>query len=340
MLFRREIVIGLWQDKLAFYRLHSHGNRLMPSRKLLIPRRKFLAGSASALALAGLPRVAAVAKAPSLPYVVIGDWGRNGADDQREVGLQLGRTAEKIGSHFTISVGDNFYEDGVAGVDDPQWRSSFEDIYAAPSLMKPWNIILGNHDYRGNVEAQFAYAAVSPRWRLPSRYYRKTEALGGGVSADYFYLDTSPFVTAYRNSKVKIDDQQTAPQLAWLDEELGRSRAAWKIVIGHHPVYTVTGNEQNTGELIAQLKPILDRHRVHVYVNGHIHNQQHLTVDGVHYITTGAGSQTLPVPPPGSGQFTSDSHGFMTVEHSADAFRFAFLDEAGKELYRTAIARG
>ncbi|MEI9982910.1 MAG: metallophosphoesterase [Aliidongia sp.] len=312
----------------------------MSPRKFLIPRRKFLAGGASALALAGLPRVPAVAKAPSLPYVVIGDWGRNGADDQHEVGVQLGKTAEKIGSHFTISVGDNFYEDGVAGVNDPQWRSSFEDIYAAPSLMKPWNIILGNHDYRGNVEAQFAYSAVSPRWRLPSRYYKKTEALGGGVSADYFYLDTSPFVTTYRNSKVKIDGQQTAPQLAWLDEELGRSRAAWKIVIGHHPVYTVTGNEQNYRRtdyaaeadsrsasracLCQRAYPqsaASDRRR------RALHHDRRRLADAARAAA-------------GSGQFTSDSHGFMTVEHSADAFRFAFLDEAGKELYRTAIARG
>jgi hypothetical protein len=30
----------------------------------------------------------------------------------------------------------------------------------------------------------------------------------------------------------------------------------------------------------------------------------------------------------------------MTVEHSSEAFRFAFIDEAGKELYRAAVRRG
>jgi tartrate-resistant acid phosphatase type 5 len=313
----------------------------MPPRKLLIPRRKFLVGGAATLALSALPRVPALARAPSLPYVVIGDWGRNGADDQREVGIQLGKTAEQIGSRFTLSVGDNFYEDGVADLVDPQWQSSFEAIYSAPALMTPWHVILGNHDYRGNVEAQLGYGAISPRWRLPARYYQRSEALGGGVGADYFYLDTSPFVTRYRGTKVRIDGQDTAAQLAWLDRALGASKAAWKIVIGHHPIRTTTdGAEQNTPELIGQVKPLLERHGVHVYINGHVHNQQHLAVDGVHYITSGAGSQTVSVPDGRDGQFASASHGFMSVAHSADAFRFAFIDETGKELYRAAIARG
>jgi tartrate-resistant acid phosphatase type 5 len=312
----------------------------MSRRVLLVPRRKFIAGSVSALGLAVLPRVPAEARAPSLPYVVIGDWGRGGADDQREVGLQLGKTAAVIGSRFTISVGDNFYDDGVRDLVDPQWQNSFEAIYADPSLMTPWHVILGNHDYRGSVEAQLGYGAKSPRWRMPARYYKRSEKLGGGVSADYFYHDNSPFVTGYRGTKVKIDGQDTGAQLAWLDRELGASRAGWKIVIGHHPVFTVTAGDQNTPELIARLKPLLDRHGVHVYINGHVHNQQHLVVDGVHYITSGAGSQTLGVPPAGKDQFTSDRHGFMTVAHSADAFRFAFIDESGRELYRAAVRRG
>jgi tartrate-resistant acid phosphatase type 5 len=312
----------------------------MPLRPLQLPRRRFLAGGASALGLAAWPLVPAEAKAPSLPYVVIGDWGRGGADDQREVGRQLGRTAAAIGSRFTISVGDNFYENGVLDLVDPQWQSSFEAIYDAPSLMRPWHVVLGNHDYRGNVEAQLGYGAKTPRWRLPARWYKRRETLGSGVAADYFYLDTSPFVTGYRGTRVKIDGQDAGAQLAWLDRELGSSPAAWKIVIGHHPVFTVGGNQQNTPELIGQLKPLFDRHGVQAYLNGHVHNQQHLAVDGVHYITSGAGSQTGPVPPAGTGQFTSDSHGFMTVEHSSEAFRFAFIDEAGKELYRAAVRRG
>jgi tartrate-resistant acid phosphatase type 5 len=309
----------------------------MSAFRFSIDRRTLLTGASAAIGAGLLPRVPAEAQAPSLAYVAIGDWGRGGADDQYQVAAQLGKRAAAIGSRFTLSLGDNFYEDGVADTEDPQWLCSFEAIYTAPALQRPWHVILGNHDYRGSVEAQLAYGAKSRRWRMPSRYYKRTEEIGGGVRADYFHLDTSPFVLSYRGTKVAIDGQDPAVQLNWLERELAASQAAWKIVIGHHPVFTVAGGDKNTKELIELLHPLLLRHGVHVYVNGHIHNQQYLEVDGIHYITTGAGSQALPVPPFGSGQFTSDAHGFMSVEHSADAFRFALLDEAGKVLFHKAV---
>ncbi len=309
----------------------------MQQRKPVVRRREFLAGTVAVLGLS--PRVPAQAKAAGQSYVVIGDWGRGGADHQRAVGIQLGRTAEAIGSRFTVSVGDNFYEDGVSGPGDPQWRTSFEEIYTAPSLMTPWHVILGNHDYRGDVAAQIGYSATSRRWSLPARYYQRTETIAPGVAADYFFIDTSPFVAAYRGTKVRIEGQDTGAQLAWLERALGQSQAAWKIVFGHHPVFTVPGGELDTAELIGQVKPLLDRHGVRAYINGHVHNQQDLTVDGVHYITSGAGSQTFQVPAGGAGQFTSGAHGFMTVAHDADAFRFAFIDEFGAELYHATIAR-
>ena len=48
-----------------------------------------------------------------------------------------------------ISVGDNFYEDGVSSVDDSQRRTSFEGVYAVPAVQVPWYSLLGNHAYRG-----------------------------------------------------------------------------------------------------------------------------------------------------------------------------------------------
>src|SRR5580692_6262701 len=118
------------------------------------------------LAAAGLATLPAQARAPSLDFVVIGDWGRRGRWHQREVATQMGRTAATLGSQFVISVGDNFYENGVDSVTDPYWRTSFEQIYTDPALMTPWYITLGNHDYRGNVEAQLAYSGPTGRWRL------------------------------------------------------------------------------------------------------------------------------------------------------------------------------
>ena len=186
--------------------------------------RRFLVAGAASAATTG--RLAAEPAAPVLPFVVIGDWGRRGAQSQREVGVALGQAAAAGGSRFTISVGDNFYEDGVTGLDDPQWAESFERIYDAPSLQSPWFSILGNHDYRGDVTAQLQYGG--PRWTMPARYYDRRHVLGDGTTADFFFIDTSPFVAAYRGTKVRIDGEDTAAQLAWLDGKLAASTVAWR----------------------------------------------------------------------------------------------------------------
>lgn len=299
----------------------------------LVSRRGLLAVAGSTL----LPLAPAVAKSPSLPFVMIGDWGRKGADKQREVGVQMGLTAEAIGSRFVVSVGDNFYENGVKSVTDKQWVESFEEVYPAASLKTPWQVILGNHDYRGSVPAQLEYAQTSSRWCMPARYFQASETLADGTKIDFFYLDTSPFLSMYVNTKVDISGQDTQAQLAWLDTALGSSTAKWKIVIGHHPLYTVSGGKRNQKELIGQVGPLLHKHGVKIYVNGHDHNFQYLEVEGIHFITNGAGSQTETGKPAKPGQFTSDHHGFMTVDLSAEQFAFAFIDDTGAELFSKAV---
>lgn len=50
----------------------------------------------------------------------------------------MGRVAEKLNIDFVISTGDNFYDDGLTGVDDPAFEFSFSKVYTAKSLQKQW----------------------------------------------------------------------------------------------------------------------------------------------------------------------------------------------------------
>lgn len=50
----------------------------------------------------------------------------------------MGLIGEKLEIDFVISTGDNFYEDGLTGEDDPAFLDSFTSIYTAPSLQKQW----------------------------------------------------------------------------------------------------------------------------------------------------------------------------------------------------------
>ncbi|HUN44056.1 MAG TPA: tartrate-resistant acid phosphatase type 5 family protein [Acetobacteraceae bacterium] len=308
--------------------------------RVSVSRRSLLLGAVPAI---GLRTVPARAQSPALNFVVIGDWGRDGCCHQTTVAEQMARSAVEIRSSFVISVGDNFYENGVSSIHDPQWKTSFEDIYTRPGLMTRWHVILGNHDYQrtGRPEAQIAYSSIDPRWSLPSFYYQRSEHLPDGTTADFFFLDTSSYIQHYYKpgSDVHVDRAQQEPQIKWLERGLATSQAAWKIVVGHHQVYAATNPGDYVGDdMIRWFKPLLDRYGVHIYINGHEHNLQHIMQDGVHYITCGAGSQTFPVQA-APGQFASGRQGFMTMRLEKDTLGFSLIDDQGTTLYRANIPR-
>ena len=305
-----------------------------------LTRREFATTSAIFGAGAALARPAGAEDA-SVAFLLVGDWGRHGYHHQRDVARQMARTAQQIGSIHTVSVGDNFYENGVESVSDPQWRSSFEDVYTESSLQTPWKIILGNHDYRGNVQAQLDYAKQSSRWQIPARYYTETMALPGGASAAFYYMDTSPFIKKYYGTRVAVEGQNSQEQLDWLDAKLAASTADWNIVIGHHPIYTAQsdadGYDHDQPDLIARLNPILQKHHVPLYVCGHDHILQAVKMDGISYVCTGAGSETYAPEAPIRGGFASGSHGFMAARLSGKQLDWSFVDASGTALYSQSI---
>lgn len=307
-----------------------------------LSRREFVTTTAVLGTGAALCRPASAQDA-SVSFSLVGDWGRHGYHHQRAVAQQMGLTAQQIGSIHTVSVGDNFYENGVDSVSDPQWQTSFENVYAPPSLQTPWKIILGNHDYRGNVQAQLDYAKQSPRWQLPARYYTETMALPGGATAAFYYLDTSPFIKKYYGTRVAVAGQNSQQQLDWLDAKLAASTADWNIVIGHHPIYTAQneqdGYDHDQPDLIARLNPVLQKHNVPLYVCGHDHILQAVKMDNISYVCTGAGSETYQPEPAARGGFASGSHGFMVARLSGKQLDYALVDEHGNALYSQSIVR-
>lgn len=302
-------------------------------------------------AFAPLSRGWAAEETGALAFLAVGDWGRQGQFHQREVAQRMGETARDVGARFVISVGDNFYDDGVTGVSDPAWKTSFEDVYDAPSLQVPWHVILGNHDYRGNSQAQIDYSQTSPRWRLPARWYAITEHAPDGASVDFFFLDTSPMIQAYHRpgSVVVVTGQDVDAQLAWFEQRLAASTADWKIVIGHHPVYSgkpeAGASEKGEGggggspDLQARIDPILQRYRVPLYMNGHDHDLQHVRRGVTDYVCTGAGSKMRDHCDTGGSDFCSLESGFVACTVGRRRLRIAYRDWTGAELHVVDIPR-
>jgi 3',5'-cyclic AMP phosphodiesterase CpdA len=254
----------------------------------------------------------------------------------------MGDHAAARGADFVITTGDNFYEDGVGSVDDENWRSSFQEIYTDPSLDIPWYPVLGNHDYRGSTQAQIDYSRGDGRWSMARRYHSFERPVGGG-RALFVFLDTTPLLggswwTNWRHPDLR--DQDPADQLQWLDELLGQSTAEWKIVVGHHPLFSAGAMHGPTRGLRNRLQPIFEEHGVHVCFSGHDHNLQHLKPPGpTHYVISGGGSEARRVGTHKSVLFVRGVSGFVSATLRGDSLSLEFIDDGGATIYRADIPR-
>jgi len=246
--------------------------------------------------------------------------------------------------NFIISTGDNFYTNGVRSVSDPLWQTCFENIYHWSSLQKDWYVVLGNHDYHGNPQAEIDYSKISRRWNLPSRYYTVTKKIDEKDSVRFVFIDTSPFLKQYHEGipghdmnidQKEIQSQDTLKQLKWIDNVLASSRAQWNVVVGHHPIYSADFEHGNTQELMAELDPILRKHHVQFYLCGHAHDMQYLKVPGspTDYVVSGAGSQTRPTGHSDFTQFGVATSGFAFFSVTDDSMQLNFIDYQGNVLY-------
>ena len=284
----------------------------------------------------------------ALNFAVIGDWGRHGRPDQMAVAQEMGLACAQSSAAFVISVGDNFYEDGVKSVDDKHWQKSFEGVYTSPSLQVPWYAALGNHDYKGSVQAQLDYAKAGGRWKMPARYWRQAVTVDAATQAEFFFIDTSPMIKSYtrrpENKQMGLELAALGPtyvqqQLAWLDHALGSSTAPWKIVTGHHPIYSAGFGHSSEHELITTLLPILQKHGVQAYFCGHDHDLQHLQTGKTTLIISGGGSEHLPVFTIPESKFSRACSGFTLVSLRAHEMQVRFIDDKGKLLHTASVPR-
>ncbi len=280
-------------------------------------------------------------KVQAIDFLVVGDWGRNGEFNQKEVANSMAATAQKHNSNFIISTGDNFYPDGVISTTDPQWHSSFEHIYTAYSLNIPWYTAFGNHDYRGSIQAQLDYSKVSRRWRTNKRYYSFEKTIpNSNEKAIFVVIDTNPFDESLSlQNHSDLGEQNKYTQLNWLDSTLQNTSAEWKIVIGHHPLFTTGVRRNKMLEIRKALQPLFEKHKVNVYFAGHEHDLQHQKPKGfTHYFVSGAGSEIRPVTWDSSQtKMALSTHGFMHVQLQKDSLKVNVVNYLNKLLYTTSI---
>ena len=262
----------------------------------------------------------------------------------------MGITAKAIKASFIIATGDNFYPSGVASTSDYRWIDSYEKIYTAHSLQQDWYVVLGNHDYKGNPQAEVDYTKVDRRWNMPARYYAKKISINDDTTqqALFVFIDSSPLLSQYYQSAdhaANVKSQDTALQRQWIEKVLSDAspNIKWRIVVGHHPAFTggKRMDKDETKEMKRFLQPIFEKYKTDAYICGHEHSLQYIKPTGsTHYFISGAGSETTPaILHPEGGKFAASQNGFIAISLLPKALLLQVINYKGEVLYKEEIKK-
>lgn len=252
--------------------------------------------------------------------MAFGDFGTGGAPQKR--------MAQTIAAYhrgkpfdFAITLGDNFYSAGMESTADPRWQTWWEDVYGPLGIA--FYPTLGNHDWGhpDSPAAELLYRSKANNWRMPAPYYTFTAG-----SVQFFALDTQTIASSEK-------------QIEWLDREISRSTAVWKVVYGHHPIYSV-GNYEDRPDLIAGVMPVL-RNRADMYLCGHDHNLQSLAPDGgVRFFVAGGGGAGLyQIRQRERAVFASSSYGFAVLDAGPAELTVSLVDVNGKTVHQEVLRK-
>lgn len=271
----------------------------------------------------------ASALAEPLRLLAFGDSG-TGKSEQWQLAEVMAKHCQEQGCDAALLLGDNIYPNGASSVTDQQFKTKFEEPYAG--LNFPFYVALGNHDIHfGSYgrDAQVQYTQYSAKWRLPSPYYQVE--LG---SAQIFALDTNNILT-------------DSTQQQWLKDALTTSKSPWKIIIGHHPIYSVgrhgfldSGKNGRLTQLREWLSPILCDHRA-LYLSAHDHLLQinQLPCGALSVVSGAAAKPRSAIASRIKAEadtlrfYRADNLGFARLDLNNEAIKISFWGEAGQLLH-------
>ena len=156
---------------------------------------------------------------------------------------------ERPDAAFCIMAGDLVNR----GAERDDWDSLFHNargIYDRRQLVPA----IGNHECQGG---------------HPTLYLKLFQLLTNGPPA----LEAERvYAFEYSNALFLILDSNLKPdtQTGWLEEQLSRSKAAWKFVVYHHPAYSSASGRDNK-ELREKWTTIFDKYHVDLALQGHDH---------------------------------------------------------------------
>jgi predicted phosphodiesterase len=252
-------------------------------------------------------------KEGSVRFLAVGDTGR-GNREQNELAQVMFNYRQAFPYEFVILTGDNIYYQEKA----EDLKTKFENVYR-PLLDQgvKFYASLGNHDESN----QRFYEHFNMNGQ---EYYRLEK---GGVS---FYALNSTYM-----------DKR---QIEWMQSELAKDTAKWKIAFFHHPPYS-SGKRHGSAEEIREIvEPIFLKHGVDVVFTGHEHFYERVKPQkGIYYFVTGAGGEVrknnIKKNSPMTDKGFDTDLSFMLVEIIKDEMHFQVISRSGATVDSGVIPR-
>ncbi|MFN3312121.1 MAG: metallophosphoesterase [Hyphomonas sp.] len=264
------------------------------------------------------------------------------------VAMAADEICKSEGCDFAVLLGDNLYPDGATlGADGVSDERRFEDMLDRPfgklgEGTENFSIytMIGNHDWRISREATFAqveYLDQHPNFTMPNIFYKATPPGFEGF-VDIFVIDTEMLLastTVYEDildadgreardeNEVETRADHYLPandaerdMVGWLERELAASTARWKIVAGHHALWSGGGTKfEKAHALRAMLMPALCAH-ADAYLAGDDHILEAYTDDCS--AVTGTARTPLPMLVSGAGAKWRPLHAQFMVHQNAN----------------------
>ena len=236
----------------------------------------------------------------SLIYYSIGDWGASSAhpNSAKFVANTMATYYPYLNPppNFVISLGDNFYDNGVTGISDELWDVAWYSKFIRPFPYlhdMRWFSILGNHDYYGgpkSIESQIEMTKYCKNWIMPGKNYYSYDK---ETSSYHIFIDTikiyPELYEATRSLYTQQDIQESLMQLEQMLIDANQLKCRWIFVFGHYHIFS-NGYYGNYDLMIERVLPLLKKYNVSVYFSGHDHNFQLFKYDGIYFCINGAGA--------------------------------------------------
>ncbi|WDE09831.1 metallophosphoesterase [Thalassomonas haliotis] len=251
------------------------------------------------------------------------------------VGQAMAKLCGQRACDFGIQLGDNVYPSGADAGDGRDDQKRMDDLILKPLLplfkQAPGLVIysaLGNHDWKSSrkgVALQSKWMSNQKNFHLDPRGYYRYRVGEPEQDIEFFVLDTNMLLSgqsfyelplnpdgsemalsqALANGSAELEEVEPhespvkgedKKQLAWLEQGLANSTAKWKIVYGHHILWSVGGTKYSEGHVLRRLiLPSLCRY-ADAYIAGHEHDLELLSDDCSLYSSNNETRNKPPLP--------------------------------------------